>query len=78
MERPIPTRKRLKSLIPYRDSHPGLPANAPLGHPHIIGWDNQDTDDGCLTAADGIATLLFDWKPEALDAVLDFRHRPKG
>lgn len=61
----------------YLNSYPGLPASAPVGHPHIIGWDNEDTDKGSLTAADGIATLLFNWKPEALDAFLDFRHKPK-
>lgn len=61
----------------YLNSYPGLPASAPVGHPHIIGWDNEDTDKGRLTAADGIATLLFNWKPEALDAFLDFRHKPK-
>ena len=61
----------------YLDSYPGLPASAPVGHPHIIGWDGEDTDKKHLTAADGIATLLFNWKPEALDAFLDVRHKSR-
>ncbi|MCJ1233407.1 hypothetical protein MMC14_001363 [Varicellaria rhodocarpa] len=44
-----------KNPLKYLDSYPTLPSSGP-------------TD---LRAADDIATLLFNWKPEALDAFLD-------
>ena len=53
--------------------HPKLPANAPIGFPHIIDAKRfgPDTDKRNLHTADGIATLLFLWRPEVLDDFLD-------
>ncbi|OBZ75639.1 hypothetical protein A0H81_04822 [Grifola frondosa] len=62
----------------YSDACTELPASRPVGFPHIInvqGFD-EETDKKDLRAADGIATLLYNWKPEALRALLDL-NRPR-
>ena len=47
-----------------------LPANKPAGHPHLLDCSDitalQD-----FTFADAMATILYNWKPEALRAFLD-------
>lgn len=58
--------------IRYLESYPNLPPSAPVGHPHIISTAfSESTPKDGLTAADGIATLFFNWKPDALAAFLD-------
>lgn len=58
--------------IRYLESYPDLVPSAPVGHPHIISTDfYESTPKDVLTAADGIATLFFNWKPDALAAFLD-------
>ena len=58
--------------IRYLNSYPDLPPSAPVGHPHIISTEfYESTPKDGLTAADGIATLFFNWKPDALAAFLD-------
>jgi len=61
------------SPLRFLDVYSRLPSTAPVGFPHIIDQAsfNEDTDQGSLRAADGIATTLYHWKPEALDAFLD-------
>ena len=62
-----------KTPLKYLESYPTLPSSGPVGAAHIIdtSFFNEDTKKTNLRAADGIATLLFNWKPEALDAFLD-------
>lgn len=55
------------------DLHLILPANAPTGHPHIIDFSNIDEEGPSdhLHAVDSVATTLYKWNPEALQALLD-------
>lgn len=57
----------------YSDECPSMPSRRPVGYPHIIqtsSW-GEETDKRNLTCADGIATLLWEWKPEHLETFFD-------
>ena len=61
--------------LTYENSYPGLPASAPIGHPHIIsGGFHGETDITNLRAADAVATILYKRKPEALQSFLDLEY----
>ena len=59
--------------VVYLDSFPQLPANAPLGHPHILDLNSlsEDFPQEEATIPDIVVTILFKYKPEALKAFLD-------
>ena len=72
----------------YSDECDLLPSAAPVDHMHIIECSdiNEETNLNSLRLADGIATVLYNWKKEALNAFLDpkitsfelMRSYPKG
>ena len=72
----------------YSDECDLLPSAAPVDHMHIIECSdiNEETNLNLLRLADGIATVLYNWKKEALNAFLDpkitsfelMRSYPKG
>ena len=72
----------------YSDECDLLPSAAPVDHMHIIECSdiNKETNLNLLRLADGIATVLYNWKKEALNAFLDpkvtsfelMRSYPKG
>ena len=72
----------------YSDECGLLPSAAPVDHMHIIECSdiNEETNLNSLRLADGIATVLYNWKKEALNAFLDpkitsfelMRSYPKG
>ena len=74
--------------VVYSDECDLLPSTAPVGHMHIIECSdiNEETNLNLLRLADGIATVLYNWKKEALNAFLDpkitsfelMRSYPKG
>jgi hypothetical protein len=47
-----------------------LPANKPAGHPHLLDCSDATALQD-FTFADAMATILYNWKPEALRAFLD-------
>ena len=47
-----------------------LPANKPAGHPHLLDCSDTTALQN-FTFADAMATILYNWKPEALHAFLD-------
>ena len=55
--------------LQYLNSCPKCLPAAPTGHPHLI--DSATFDETTDQTTDGIATLLFKWKSEALDSFLD-------
>lgn len=68
-----------KRPLQYLNSCLKFLPTAPTDHPHLIDPATLDetTDQTYLTAADGIATLLFEWKPEALDSFLNIESTRK-
>ena len=46
-----------------------LPANKPAGYPYLLDCSDTTALQG-YTFADAIATILYNWKPEALHAFL--------
>ena len=72
----------------YSDKYDLLPSTAPVDHMHIIEHLDieEETDLNSLRLADGVATVLYNWKEEALNAFLDpkitsfelMRSYPKG
>ncbi len=61
--------------LAYHTSYLGLPACAPLGHPHVISQEFQEGSDITnLRAADGVVTLLYKWNPDALYAFLELSY----
>ena len=61
----------MKSM--FLDKHPKMLASAPDGHPRILDM-NCLVDDllrQFVDIPDLVVTILFDWKPEALEAFLD-------
>ena len=60
--------------IRYLGDCPKLPADAPIGYPHIIDLDSLDHDgyEGQgISIADAVVTILFKFLPGALAAFLD-------
>lgn len=56
-------------------SYTRLPACAPVGHPHVIDEDFQEGSDITnLRAADGVATLLYNWNPDAFFSFLELSY----
>jgi hypothetical protein len=53
----------------YLDNYPELPADAPLGHSHLIDC-SQPTASQDNKLADVIPTILHNWNPDALQAFL--------
>ncbi|KAL8886798.1 MAG: hypothetical protein Q9215_005536 [Flavoplaca cf. flavocitrina] len=53
------------------DVYEGLPASAPVGHPHIVADFNEETDKDNLRGADGICTMLYKYNPSVLRDFLD-------
>lgn len=58
------------------DKRPSLSSDNPLGFPHLINLEkyaqtNQNKSNTELRLADGIVTLLYNYKPEALDQFLN-------
>jgi hypothetical protein len=53
----------------YVDTCPELPADAPPGHSHLIDC-SQPTTSKAHNLADIIATILYNWDPDALHAFL--------
>ena len=72
----------------YSDECDLLPSTAPVDHMHIIEHSDivEETNLNPLRLADGVATVLYNWKEEALNAFLDpritsfelMRSYPKG
>ena len=58
--------------LEYLDHH-ALPADRPVGHPHLINMDvyGRETQKQDLRITDGVVTVLYRWEPEALAAFLD-------
>ena len=57
----------------YSGEYPSLPANRPAGYPRIIdlrGFD-EEVDKSDLRCADGVATLLWKWKPDEFQKFFD-------
>jgi len=64
---------QLTPLI-YSDVCPSLfPTHKPAGYPHIIDVSDfdEETDQSQLRAVDGVATLLWKWKPEEAKKFFD-------
>ena len=61
----------------YLESCPDvLPADKPVGHPHLIECEprlSYDVDRTKLRLADGIATVLYNYDPEFLRKFLDLK-----
>jgi hypothetical protein len=59
------------NLLPpaYLDTCPELPADASLGHPHLIDC-SQPTVSKDHKLADVVAAILYNWNPDALQAFL--------
>ncbi|CZT19137.1 uncharacterized protein RCC_04983 [Ramularia collo-cygni] len=58
----------------YRDDCPSLPADRPIGFPHIIDLDHYELDDPGYfspTCADGVATFLYNWNREQFRRFFD-------
>lgn len=57
----------------YVNFEPLLPSYSPAGHPHLLGlkclYPRSPVKE--MTAADMIVTILFTYKPHALEAFLD-------
>ncbi|OCL13071.1 hypothetical protein AOQ84DRAFT_372506 [Glonium stellatum] len=61
----------------YRSDCERLPEGAPINHMHLLDLSNfdEETDISNLRIADGIATMLYNWNPEALEAFLDPKNK---
>ena len=62
----------------YLATNPDFPPSRPFGYPHLVrpGLDPQgysNPSNPSLHIADGVATLLYNYRPEALSALLDLR-----
>ena len=60
--------------LKYLDVYPKLPIDAPLGYPHIIDLDSLDwyyCDRQMLSISDAVVTILFQFSPGTLTALLD-------
>ena len=59
--------------LEYLDHYAALPADRPVGYPHLINTDKYTTDiqRQNLRIADAVVTVLYNWEPEALAAFLD-------
>jgi hypothetical protein len=57
----------------YLDTNPSLPADAPPGHPHLIDC-SQPTVNKAHHLPDIVATILYNWNPDALTAFLYLGH----
>ena len=64
-----------KRPLQYLNSCPKRLPAAPAGHPHLI--DSATFDETTDQITDSIATLLFKWKPEALDSFFDIKFTRK-
>ena len=64
--------------VRYLDELPALPSSQPEGHPHIldVSSDNCFENNPRVKFPDGVATMLFNYNPEALDAFLDLARVP--
>lgn len=59
----------------YSNDCPELPASAPVNHPHLIdvtNWDETKIDMRSLRFCDGFFTLMYKWKPCAVDLFLNW------
>lgn len=59
--------------LEYLDHYAALPADRPVGYPHLINTDKfkEENQRQNLRIADAIVTVLYNWEPEALAAFLD-------
>ncbi len=62
----------------YLDDYPSLPADAPLGCPHIVDLSSlsEDFPQEEMSIPDLVVTVLFKYKPVTLRAFLDLE-RPE-
>ncbi|KAL8656146.1 MAG: hypothetical protein Q9226_002770 [Calogaya cf. arnoldii] len=60
-------------MVRFIDVYDRLPASAPVGHPHTFEDFNEVTNKDNLRLADGICTMLYNWKPSVLKDFLDLR-----
>ena len=60
-------------MVHFINVYEGLPASAPVGHPHIVEDFNEETNKDNLRAADGICTMLYKYNPSVLRDFLDLR-----
>ncbi|KAI9729178.1 MAG: hypothetical protein M1834_007085 [Cirrosporium novae-zelandiae] len=60
--------------LKYLDTCKELPVDAPVGHPHLIDCThfNERVQRANLRLADAVATVLYNWRPEALCMFFDF------
>ena len=58
--------------LKYLSTCPLLPPERPVGFPHLIDTEklHEDTDTDDLRLADGIATMIYKWKPAELEKFL--------
>lgn len=61
----------------YLSDYPKLPANAPVGHPHLVDLTSlsEEFPQEAMTIPDLVVTILFKYKPAALTAFLDLNRR---
>lgn len=59
--------------LEYLDNYAALPADRPVGYPHLINMDKyqEHIQRQGLRIADAVVTVLYNWEPEALTAFLD-------
>lgn len=65
--------------IEYLSTCSQLPADAPVGHPHLIDIESVDADypsypQPGLCIADMVVTILYNYNPETLERFLDMSH----
>ncbi|KAF2500825.1 hypothetical protein BU16DRAFT_614527 [Lophium mytilinum] len=58
------------NLYPFKriDAHPHLPAASPASHAHVVEASSEATE---LSLADGVATVIWNYNPKALEIFLD-------
>ncbi len=74
-DNPVTAEADLK--LKYLDDYPKLPADAPLGCPHIVDLSSLDEDwpQAEMSIPDLVVTVLFKYRPAALDAFLDLKRK---
>lgn len=60
--------------LEYLDHYAALPADRPVGYPHLINADKykEEIQRQDLRIADAVVTVLYNWEPEALAAFLNY------
>ena len=64
-----------KTGVRYINDFPGLPADAPPGHPHIVDLRDFHRKWKRLSVVDVTVTILYNYKIDALKAFLDLNRR---